>query len=103
MSEWVDGDPLPILVDPIGIDNNPPEDGKIRSAVAQLSNGHAAGASRMRAKDVKGWLSGIQDEENPNMPENPSEGIIGNCLSSWSRQSGPTESSPANCSGSLLF
>ena len=44
MSEWVDGNPLPILVDPIGIDNNPPEDGKIWSAVARLSNGHAAGA-----------------------------------------------------------
>ena len=68
------GDPLPILVDPVEIDNNPPEDGKIRSAVIRLSNGRAAGASGMRAEDVRGWLSGIQDEENPNTPENPSGG-----------------------------
>ena len=53
------GDPLPVLVDPVEIVNNPPEDGKIRSAVARLSNGRAAGASGMRAEDVKGWLLGI--------------------------------------------
>jgi hypothetical protein len=28
------GDPLPILVDPVSINNNPPEDGEIWSAVA---------------------------------------------------------------------
>jgi hypothetical protein len=66
--------PLPVLVDPVEIDNNPPEDGKIRSAVTGLSNGCAAGASGMRTKDVKGWLLGIQDEENPKTPENPSGG-----------------------------
>ena len=68
------GAPLPILVNLVGIDDNPLEDGKIRSVVAQLSNGRAAGASGMRAEDVKGWLSGIQDEENPNTLENPSGG-----------------------------
>jgi hypothetical protein len=47
------GDLQPVLVDPIKIDDNPPEDGKIRSAVARLSNGCAAGASGMRAEDVK--------------------------------------------------
>ena len=46
------GDPLPVLVDPVSINNNPPEDGKIWSAVARLSNGRAAGASGMRAEDV---------------------------------------------------
>jgi hypothetical protein len=68
------GDPLPILVNPVEIDNNPLEDGKIWSAVVRLSNGRAAGALGMRAEDVKGWLSGIRDEENSNTPENPSGG-----------------------------
>ena len=48
------GAPLPILIEPVEICDNPPSDGEIRDAVAQLSNGRAAGASGMRAEDVKG-------------------------------------------------
>jgi hypothetical protein len=40
-------------------------DGKIWLAAGKLSNGRAAGASRMRAKHVKEWLQGIKREENP--------------------------------------
>jgi hypothetical protein len=61
--------PLPVLVVPVEIDNNPPEDGEIRSAVTGLSNGKG-----MRVKDIKGWLLGIQDKENPKTPENLSGG-----------------------------
>jgi hypothetical protein len=42
--------------------------------VAQLSNGRAAGASGMRAEDVKEWLFGVWDEEHPMMPENEKGG-----------------------------
>jgi hypothetical protein len=52
------GAPLPILMDPVEICDNQPNDSKIRDAVAQLSNGRTAGASGMRAEDVKEWLFG---------------------------------------------
>ena len=68
------GDPLPILVDPIEINDNQPCDGEIRSAAGQLTNGRAAGASGMRAEDIKAWLSGIRDEENPETPINETAG-----------------------------
>ena len=64
------GAPLLILVDPVEICDNPPHDGEIRDAVAQLSNERAAGASWMRAEDVKEWLFGVRDEEDPKTPEN---------------------------------
>ena len=54
------GDPLPIDVDRIEINNNAPLDVEIRTVVSELSNGHAAGASGMRAKHVKEWLRGIR-------------------------------------------
>ena len=68
------GVPLPILIDPVKICNNPPFDGEIRDAVAQLSNGRAAGASGMLAEDEKEWLFSIRDEEDPETPENESGG-----------------------------
>jgi hypothetical protein len=61
-------------MDPVKICNNPPHDGEIRDAVVQLSNRRAAGASGMHAEDVKEWLFGIRDEEDPEMPENESGG-----------------------------
>ena len=110
-SEWVDlyarrqspGNPLPILVDPDGIDDNPPEDGKIRSAVARLSNGRAAGALGMRAEMSRGGSPESRMRRTPTRRRIHPEGIIGDCSFSWSRQSGPTASSPASCSGVLLF
>jgi hypothetical protein len=55
------GAPLPILIDPIKISNNPSPDGEIRDAVAQLLNGHAAGVSgdaRRGCEGVALWRSG---------------------------------------------
>jgi hypothetical protein len=66
--------PLPILMDPVEICDNQPNDCEIRDAVAQLLNGRAAGASGMRAEDVKEWLFGVRDEENPATPENEKGG-----------------------------
>ena len=71
--EWVDlyarrvlpGNPLPINVTPIKIDNDAPSDSKLRGAVSKLTNGQAAGASGMCAQHVKEWLQGVQREEDP--------------------------------------
>jgi hypothetical protein len=58
------GEPLPINIDPILVDDGTPSKGEIRVAVAGLSNGRAGGASGMRAEDVKAWLRGIKLEED---------------------------------------
>jgi hypothetical protein len=57
------GESLPTNVERIEINNDAPSDGEIQFAASKLSNGHAAGASGMRAKHVKEWLWGIQQEE----------------------------------------
>jgi hypothetical protein len=54
------GDPLPINVARIKINNNTPLDVEIRTVISKLSNGHAPGASGMRAEHVKEWLRGIR-------------------------------------------
>jgi hypothetical protein len=59
------GEPLPINIDLIPVDDGAPSEGEIRVAVAGLSNGCAGGASGMRAEDVKTWLRGIKLEEDP--------------------------------------
>ncbi len=59
------GDPLPINVTPVKIDNNAPSDGKLQQVVGKLTNGQAAGASGMRAKHVKEWLRDMRQEEDP--------------------------------------
>jgi hypothetical protein len=59
------GDPLPINIDPIPVDDGTPSEGEIRVAVAGLSNGRAGGTSGMRAEDVKAWLHGVKLEEDP--------------------------------------
>ncbi len=58
------GDPLPINIDPIPVDDGTPSKGEKRVAVAGLSNGCAGGASGMRAEDVKAWLRGVKLEED---------------------------------------
>jgi hypothetical protein len=40
-----------------------PTDGEIQIAVSELSNGHSAGASQMRAEHLKEWLQGMRQEE----------------------------------------
>jgi hypothetical protein len=59
------GDSLPINVKRTKINDDVPLDGEIRIAVSELSNGRAAGASRMRAEQAKEWLRGIHQEDNP--------------------------------------
>jgi hypothetical protein len=72
-AEWValyamrdsPGDPLPINIDPVPIDNGTPTDAEIQEAAQQLTNGQAPGASGMRAEDVKHWLHGMRLKEDP--------------------------------------
>jgi hypothetical protein len=59
------GEPLPINIDPVEIDDDTPSDGELRVAVGELTNGRAAGASGMRAEHVKAWLSDVRREEDP--------------------------------------
>jgi hypothetical protein len=47
------GDPLPVNVDPVPIDDGTPTDAKVWEAAQKLTNGQAPGASGMRPKDVK--------------------------------------------------
>ncbi len=59
------GDPLPINVERIEINDDAPSDGELQIAASELSNGRTAGASRMRAEHIKEWLQGIRQEEDP--------------------------------------
>jgi hypothetical protein len=59
------GEPLPINIKPIPVNDGTPSEGEIRVAVAGFSNGSAGSASGMRAEDVKAWLRGIKLEEDP--------------------------------------
>jgi hypothetical protein len=45
------------------VQDDTPTNGEIRTAVLELSNGRGAGASRMRAEHLKGWLQGMRKEE----------------------------------------
>ncbi len=40
-----------------------PGEAEIRAAVRRLCNGRACGASGIRAKDIKQWLRGAEEEE----------------------------------------
>ncbi len=59
------GDPLPINVTPVVINDDVPTDGELRQVAGKLANGRAAGASGMCAKHVKEWLNDMQQEEDP--------------------------------------
>jgi hypothetical protein len=59
------GDPLPINITPVKINDDAPSDGKLRQVVGKLTNGRVAGASGMHTKYVKEWLHDVQWEENP--------------------------------------
>jgi hypothetical protein len=71
--EWVDlyarrespGDPLPINVAQVEINDDVLSDGKLRQVVGELTNGQVAGASGMCAKHIREWLHGVQREEDP--------------------------------------
>jgi hypothetical protein len=68
------GNPLPINYGPIKINNGAPSDEEIQLATSKLSNGRAAGASKMPAKHVKDWLRGICREEDAEGQGAPSKG-----------------------------
>ena len=59
------GDPLPLHLTPVKINDDVLLDSKIRTAAGALMKGHAGGASGMRAKHVKVWRRGILEEEDP--------------------------------------
>jgi hypothetical protein len=59
------GDPFPINVAQVEINDDVPLDGKLRQVVGELTNGRAAGASGMGAEHVREWLHGVQWEEDP--------------------------------------
>jgi hypothetical protein len=59
------GDPLPINITPVVINDDVPTDGELRQVAGKLTNGQAAGASGMCAGHVKEWLNGVRREEDP--------------------------------------
>ncbi len=61
------GNPLPINVERIEINDDAPCSigWEKQIAASELSNGHVAGASGMRAEQVQEWLWGIRQEEDP--------------------------------------
>jgi hypothetical protein len=85
MLEWVDlyarrespGNPLPINVTLVVINDDVPTDGELRHVAGELTNGQAAGASGMHAEHVKEWLHGVQWEEDPEGHGVVAQGIIG--------------------------
>jgi hypothetical protein len=64
------GEPLPTNIVPIQLNDAAPSNREIREAAGGLTNGRAAGASGMRAEDVKAWLHGIKLEEDPEVGPN---------------------------------
>jgi hypothetical protein len=68
------GDPLPIHLTPVKIDDDVLSDSEIRTAVGELTNGRAGGALGMRAEHVKAWLQGIMEEEDPESQGNAGKG-----------------------------
>jgi len=59
------GDPLPLHLTPVEIDDDVPTDSEIWTVAGGLTNGRAGGASGVRAEHVKTWLRGILKEEDP--------------------------------------
>ncbi len=59
------GDPLPINVTPVVINDDVPTDSELQQVAGKLTNGRAAGASGMCAEHVKEWLHGVRRKEDP--------------------------------------
>ena len=57
------GGHIPCNVDPIEVEDGSPSDALIRSVVKKLKSGRSKGAAGMRAEDLKGWLAGMEAEE----------------------------------------
>ena len=50
---------------PFGIDDYPPSEEELRTAVSQLSHGRCRGTSGIQAEHIKAWLRGAKKEEDP--------------------------------------
>jgi hypothetical protein len=68
------GNALSINYGPIEINDDAPSDEEIQLETSKLSNGQAAGASKMCAKHIKDWLRGIRWEEDVEGQGDPSNG-----------------------------
>jgi hypothetical protein len=94
------GDPLPLHLTPVEIDDDVPTDSKIRIVAGGLTNGRAGGASGMCAEHVKAWLRGVLEEEDPE-----SQGNFAGHGDNWKlfvelvQAVGPMASSPVRCFG----
>jgi hypothetical protein len=59
------GEEFPANGTPFDINDDPPLEGELRTAVSQLSNGRCGGASGIRAEHIKAWLRGAKLAEDP--------------------------------------
>jgi hypothetical protein len=59
------GEEFPPNGTPFDIDDDPPSEGELRTAVSQLSHGRCGGASGIRAEHIKAWLRGAKLAEDP--------------------------------------
>ena len=57
------GDSIPVDIEPFAVEDRVPEEGELEWAVKRLRNNRAGGASRMRAEDLKGWLTAARSRE----------------------------------------
>ena len=75
------GDPLPINIDPLPLNDVAPSDEEIQEVAGGLTSVRAGDASGMRVEDVKGWLHSIRLEEDPEVgPTTSGRGITGASL-----------------------
>ena len=51
-----EGEGITILVQPLSIEDGPPEVGYIAATVSKIQSGRAGGPSRMKAEHLKAWL-----------------------------------------------
>ncbi len=64
------GDPLPINIEPLPLNDVASSDEEMGEAAGGLTSGRAGGASGMPAEDVKAWLHSIRLEEDPKVGPN---------------------------------
>ena len=57
------GDSIPVEIEPFAMEDRVPGEGEIEWAVKRLPNNRARGGSRMRAEDLKGWLTAARRGE----------------------------------------
>lgn len=100
------GGHTPINVDKANVANHTLNDDEIREAVKGLSNGRAGGVSKIRAEDIKLWLTsakaGEKVQRNGEAPAGGDTPSDRDLLSS-SRRCGNAARSRSNCDGSPSY